>query len=151
MLFRSMITAFKLAEQFREQGKKVIIWNSFIGNMNVFKTHLFKNYDPIMINGSVPKDISIPGNRDELINKFKNSKSAEILIATAASMGESVSLHKNLNNEKVCEHAIYLDRNFNAGQYMQSMDRIHRIGMDPNSHVQYHLINRKSTRLNSSH
>ena len=55
-------------------------------------------------------------------------------------MGESVSLHKNLNNEKVCEHAIYLDRNFNAGQYMQSMDRIHRIGMDPNSHVQYHLI-----------
>jgi hypothetical protein len=36
-----------------------------------------------------------------------------------------VSLHK------VCQHAIYLERSFNAAHFIQSMDRIHRQGMPP--------------------
>ena len=45
-------------------------------------------------------------------------------------MSESVSLHINEKKKRVCSHAIYLDRNYNAAQYVQSMDRIHRVGMD---------------------
>jgi SNF2 family DNA or RNA helicase len=45
-------------------------------------------------------------------------------------LSESVSLHINENKKRVCSHAIYLDRNYNAAQYVQSMDRIHRVGMD---------------------
>ena len=66
------------------------------------------------------------------------------MIATAASLGESVSLHLHLG-KKVCSNAIYLDRNFNGAQFMQSMDRIHRIGMLPETVVNYHLIVAKNT------
>jgi len=135
-----MVKTAKLAEKYYEQGEKVLIWCSFIRNMDIFKDQLLKDFDPLLINGHTPTDVSEPGNRDEIINKFKNSKEPKILIATAASLGESVSLHKNLRGEHVCSHAIYLDRNFNGAQYMQSMDRIHRIGMDPSANVVYHLI-----------
>lgn len=135
-----MVTASSLARELAEEGNKVIIWNSFIHNMTIFKNELLPDFDPIMINGQTPKDISKSGNRDELINKFKNDQDSKILIATPASLGESVSLHKNSKGNTVCSHAIYLDRNFNGAQYMQSMDRIHRIGMDKSVKVNYHLI-----------
>lgn len=32
----------------------------------------------------------------------------------------------------VCHHAIYIDRNYNAAQYLQSEDRIHRLGLNKN-------------------
>lgn len=38
-------------------------------------------------------------------------------------MSEGISLHIE------CHDAIYLDRTFNAGQYLQSVDRIHRLGL----------------------
>ena len=135
-----IVKASQLARDLYDKGNKVIIWNSFIHNMMMFQSQILADLKPIVINGNTPKEISEPDNRDELINEFKNSKEPKILIASAASLGESVSLHKNLQGEKVCNHAIYLDRNFNGAQYMQSMDRIHRIGMDESAKVEYHLI-----------
>lgn len=136
-----IIKAAQLAKRHVEKGNKVIIWNSFINNMSVFKqSTIISDYDPIIINGNIPKDPKIPDNRDERINEFKNSTEPKILIASPASLGESVSLHKNSKHENVCNHAIYLDRNFNGAQYMQSMDRIHRIGMDANVEVNYDII-----------
>ena len=67
--------------------------------------------------------------REERVEEFKNDEGARVLIASAASLGESVSLHQNLRGDDVCSTAIYLDRNFNAAQFMQSVDRIHRIGV----------------------
>jgi hypothetical protein len=46
-----------------------------------------------------------------------------VLLANPAAMSEGVSLHE------VCHEAIYVDRTFNAGQYLQSIDRIHRLGL----------------------
>ncbi len=40
-------------------------------------------------------------------------------------MAEGVSLHET------CHDAVYLERTFNAGQYLQSLDRIHRLGLAP--------------------
>lgn len=140
-----MVKASQKARELVEQGNKVIIWNSFLHNMALFQTTLLADLNPIVINGNTPKDLSEPGNRDELITRFKNSNKPEILIASPASLGESVSLHKNSNEETVCNHAIYLDRNFNGAQYMQSMDRIHRIGMNEDSNVMYYLIIGKDT------
>jgi SNF2 family DNA or RNA helicase len=48
-----------------------------------------------------------------------------VLLANPAALGEGVSLHQ------VCHDAIYLERTFNAGQYLQSVDRIHRLGLAP--------------------
>ena len=140
-----MVKASQLARDLFDKGNKVIIWNSFIHNMMRFKSQLLADLKPIVINGYTPKEINEPENRDELINEFKNSTEPKILIASAASLGESVSLHKNSKGQKVCNHAIYLDRNFNGAQYMQSMDRIHRIGMDDSVKVEYHIIIAKNT------
>jgi len=38
-------------------------------------------------------------------------------------MSEGISLHHE------CHDAIYMERTFNAGQYLQSLDRIHRLGL----------------------
>lgn len=46
-----------------------------------------------------------------------------VMVANPAAASEGVSLHR------VCHHAIYLDRTFNAAHYLQSEDRIHRFGL----------------------
>ena len=131
--------AYNLAKEILDGGEKVIIWSAFKHNMEIFRTKLFKKqYETLIVNGDVDMKI-----REERINKFKNESGPKVLIATAASLGESVSLHKNRKKENVCRHAIYLDRNYNGAQYMQSMDRIHRVGMDtsgPGSDVKYYLL-----------
>lgn len=48
------------------------------------------------------------------------------MIANPQACGEGISLHK------VCHFAIYLDRTFNAAHYLQSVDRIHRLGLPSN-------------------
>ena len=131
--------ACSIAKEILDGGEKVIIWSAFKHNMKIFQDKLFKKqYETLIINGDVDMKI-----REERINKFKNESGPKVLIATAASLGESVSLHKNRKKENVCRHAIYLDRNYNGAQYMQSMDRIHRVGMDasgPGSDVKYYLL-----------
>ena len=137
--------AVSLAQSLMEQKEKVIIWSSFKLNMKIFEEELFeKDQKPILINGDISDDPDDPDNRDKRIKAFKEDTNPRVLIATAASLGESVSLHKHLG-KKVCSNAIYLDRNFNGAQFMQSMDRIHRIGMDKKTIVNYHLIVAKKT------
>ena len=57
-----------------------------------------------------------------------------VLVANPAACGEGISLHK------VCHHAIYLDRNYNAAQYLQSEDRIHRLGLKKNQHTYVEIV-----------
>ncbi len=139
-----MVKAAQIAGNLYDDGHKVIIWNSFIHNMMLFQTDLLSDKTVHVINGTTPKDSTEPGNRDEIIKKFKENDEPQILVTSAASLGESVSLHK-FKDKTVCNHAIYLDRNFNGAQYMQSMDRIHRIGMKSDAQVEYHIIVAKNT------
>jgi len=44
-----------------------------------------------------------------------------------------------------CHDAIYLDRTYNCGQYIQSLDRIHRIGLAPKVKTNYHILIAKNT------
>ena len=56
------------------------------------------------------------------------------MVANPAAAGEGISLHT------VCHHAIYLDRNFNAAQYLQSEDRIHRLGLSQNQQTTIEIV-----------
>jgi len=57
------------------------------------------------------------------------------LIANPQAVGESISLHK------ACRSAVYFDRDFNAGRFIQSKDRIHRYNPDGGLPVTYyHLV-----------
>jgi SNF2 family DNA or RNA helicase len=46
-----------------------------------------------------------------------------VLLSNPATLGEGVSLHQ------VCHDAVYVDRDFGAGRFLQSLDRIHRLGL----------------------
>ena len=62
--------------------------------------------------------------REDRIRRFKDDEDCMVLVANPQTASEGISLHT------VCHHAIYVDRNFNATEFMQSQDRIHRYGLD---------------------
>ncbi len=71
---------------------------------------------------------------EKLISKFKNDTSTQVLIANPAACAESISLHT------VCHAAIYLDRTFNCAHYLQSLDRIHRLGLKAEDSTTYYIL-----------
>lgn len=114
-----------LVSQLRDQGRKVLIWSNFVRNIHTVQRMLAR-YEPAIVHGGIPSELSQPGApriREREIDRFRTDPRCGVLIANPAAMGEGVSLHKE------CHDAIYLDRTFNAGQYLQSVDRIHRLGL----------------------
>jgi SNF2 family DNA or RNA helicase len=133
-------TAEKLTRSLTSSGKKVLIWTTWIRNIELLKKKLH-DLNPVTIHGDVP----INENQDQLdnreirINNFKINSEVAVMIANPGACGESISLHD------VCHDAIYLDRTFNGAQYMQSLDRIHRVGLTQKDKINYYLIRTKNT------
>lgn len=132
--------AINLTKKLLLEGKKVLLWTTFIHNIEMLGENL-KDIKYFTIHGSIPRDDNENEvfNREREIREFKISKEPCLLIANPAACAESISLHK------VCHDAIYLDRTFNCGQYIQSLDRIHRIGLTPDEIVNYHILIAKNT------
>ena len=78
-----------------------------------------------MVHGGVAVEARSGNTRQSEIDRFRNDPDCSVLLANPAAMSEGVSLHQ------VCNSAIYVDRTFNAGQFLQSQDRIHRLGLPP--------------------
>lgn len=118
----------KLAELVRtnaEKERKVLIWSNFVRNLELLR-HDLARYEPAMIHGGVPSGTSHPNaplTREMELARFRNDERCMVLLANPAAMSEGVSLHHD------CHDAFYLERTFNAGQYLQSVDRIHRLGL----------------------
>jgi SNF2 family DNA or RNA helicase len=127
--------AAKLARQLVRRGQKVLVWTTFVHNIRTLESML-RDLGPLSIFGEVPKDDEEDDehNREQIIRQFRTTPAALVLIANPAACAESVSLHR------ICRHAIYLDRTFNGAQFMQSLDRIHRVGLGPRDRVHYYLL-----------
>jgi len=130
-------TVIDIAKLLIESGKKVVIWSWFVENIRILN-ELLTEYNPLMIYGEIKpyeekEDSEAEESRERNIHDFKTKNDRPILLANPAACAESISLHKQ------CQHAIYLDRNFNCGQFLQSMDRIHRIGMPQGLTAVYHI------------
>jgi SNF2 family DNA or RNA helicase len=130
----------KLAKELLKKKQKVLIWTAFVHNIRTLQKAL-RDFQPRIIYGDVPKDEEedVEFNREKMIHQFRTSSEYPLLIANPSACAESVSLHR------ICNHAIYLDRTFNAAHYLQSLDRIHRIGMEPGQKVYYYLLQSKGT------
>jgi SNF2 family DNA or RNA helicase len=98
-------------------GRKTLIWTSFVGNIAAVKRLLTK-FNPAVVYGAVEAS-----ERDSEISRFRMSSDCAVLITNPQTLGEGISLHME------CHDAIYLDRTYNAGLYLQSLDRIHRLGL----------------------
>ena len=119
-----------IAKDLLSENKKVIIWDIFVENMRILKQMISSqlNVSVEIINGSV-----VGENRQAIIDNFKDGE-LMVLIASPATLAESISLHK------CCQNAIYVNRNYNAAQFIQSKDRIHRINMPDGTTANYNFL-----------
>lgn len=134
--------AIELAQALVDQGHKVLLWSTFVNNIfQLRKDFIDLRIPTYLIYGGVPKsdEDDEEFNREQQIRLFKQSKQPCVLIANPAACAESISLHKD------CHHAIYLDRSFNCGHYLQSLDRIHRIGLPDEQTTTYYFIESEAT------
>ncbi|MGJ8620077.1 MAG: helicase-related protein, partial [Methylophilaceae bacterium] len=115
-------------------SERVLIWSYSVKNVTLISECLKKTFPEIevfCVTGSTPVEVNQSVDSEELeltrvatINKFRQSPSA-VLIATAQCIGESISLHKE------CHKAIYFDRDFDCGRFIQSKNRIDRYDKNP--------------------
>ncbi|MCH3881605.1 DEAD/DEAH box helicase [Tenacibaculum aquimarinum] len=120
-----------MAEILPENGK-VIIWTIFIQNAKELKHYLkLNNIKSNLLIG----EISQP-DREATIDKFNDPNNLEfqVVIANPFSVAESISLHKG------CHNAIYLERDYNCSNFLQSKDRIHRVGLDKSQITKYYYF-----------
>lgn len=123
----------------RDQKQKLVIWANFIGTINLISEKLRGAgiYCKI-IYGDTPSEndsYNEEETREDIRNEFVDAKSGlDVLIANPAACAESISLHKT------CFHAIYYDLSYNCAQYLQSLDRIHRVGGSEVNEANYYFL-----------
>lgn len=115
----------EMIEANASQGRKTLVWSNFVRNLQGLE-RMLALYQPALIYGGIPSEQSgstSARTREGELARFRTDSECAVLLANPAAMSEGVSLHR------ICHDAIYLDRTFNAGQYLQSVDRIHRLGL----------------------
>jgi SNF2 family DNA or RNA helicase len=126
------------------KSQKVVIWSNFIGTLKHLRDLISASGIGVrLIYGSTPiqkTNIDDEMTREEIIREFVNPASkVSVLIANPAACAESISLHKT------CSNAIYYDLSYNCAQYLQSLDRIHRVGGSEDKPSHYHFFLYEST------
>lgn len=117
------------------QGKKVLIWSCFVKNVELISRRLVDLGADFIHGGVKAGDPNDPTSREGKIRRFHDSGSRHmVLVANPAAASEGISLHK------ACQYAIYVDRSFNAAHFLQSQDRIHRLGLPENTVPEIELV-----------
>jgi len=126
------------ARALANQGEKVVIWTIFTDTIRDIENSL-ADLNPVSIYGKIPSGAkSDPNTREGRIHKFHVDTSCSVLIANPAAAGEGISLHT------VCHNAIYVDRSYVSTHYIQSIDRIHRLGLAEGVETYIHLYRTKA-------
>jgi len=125
----------KLIHENASMDRKTLVWTNFVRNITTLE-RMFKRLQPAIIHGGIPMSPQSPNvrSRPGEIKRFREDPKCLVMIANPAAAGEGLSLHHE------CHDAIYLDRTFNAGQYLQSLDRIHRLGLPENTETRFTLL-----------
>lgn len=112
-------------------GRKTLIWSTFVRNLTTLGIALAKFQPSIVHGGSM--------DRDEQIRRFRQDPDCMVLLSNPATLGEGISLHH------VCHDAVYLDRDFSAGRFLQSLDRIHRLGLQDGTETRITILLARGT------
>jgi SNF2 family DNA or RNA helicase len=133
---KKIMAAVELVRKITSEGKKVVLWTSFIHNIKML-LRLLKDASPLPLYGGIPltgESDQQEMNREGIIRNFLSDSSYKILIANPAACAESISLHH------ACHDAIYLDRTYNCAHFLQSKDRIHRVGLRRTDVIRYYFL-----------
>jgi SNF2 family DNA or RNA helicase len=116
------------------QGHKTIIWSGFVENVETIALRL-RDLGADYIHGGVEAGSEEEEEtRERKVARFHEDDTAMVLVANPAACSEGISLHT------VCHHALYVDRNYNAAQFLQSADRIHRLGLLPDQATNIEIL-----------
>ncbi|MFF3858504.1 DEAD/DEAH box helicase [Streptomyces sp. NPDC002209] len=112
-------------------GRKTLVWSTFVRNLTTL-AGVMGRYRPAVVHGGTP-------DRDEEIRRFREDPDCMVLLSNPATLGEGISLHH------VCHDAVYVDRDFAAGRFLQSLDRIHRLGLAADTHTRVTVLLARGT------
>lgn len=121
-------TLIEIIEELKGRSEKIVIWANFVKTLELIQKTVTKlGLQAHLIYGATPleksEDESDNLTRENIIKNFVDPDSdVDILVANPAACAESISLHKT------CSNAVYYDLSYNCAQYLQSLDRIHRVG-----------------------
>lgn len=128
------------------KGQKILIWSYFISTLDSLEKYLKEDLGINIwrISGQTPSEGNSESDdneitREKIIKSFIDDPTQQILIANPQALGESVSLHYS------CHIAVYFDRDFNCGRFIQSKDRIHRYGLPDDVLTEYFYLGYKNT------
>lgn len=113
------------------RGRKTLVWTTFVRSLTTMEK-LFAAYQPAVVHGGTP-------DREEQIRRFREDPDCHVLLSNPATLGEGISLHQ------VCHDAVYVDRDFMAGRFLQSLDRIHRLGLAPGTETRVTVLAAEGT------
>ncbi len=135
-----------LAEMLRDlhsRGEKVVVWANFVGTLHRIRQECSKLglWSEVVYGGTPTDETGLKEEtREKIIETFKDrDKGLDVLIANPAACAESVSLHRT------CSNAIYYDLSYNCAEYLQSLDRIHRVGGSEEKESFYHFLQYRDT------
>ena len=121
------------ARRLAADGHKTVIWTIFTDTIRELITTL-ADLNPVFIHGGVPSgEETDPETREGRLARFHTDPRCFVLVANPAAAGEGISLHT------VCHNAIYADRSYVSTHYLQSIDRIHRLGLPPDQETHIHI------------
>lgn len=142
--------ALTLIGDIAKTGAKVVCWSNFISNLDHFTETVRRRLGLpcFQIDGRVPaghdalhadpladeEEAGEIDTREAIIHRFLDQEGAAVLVTNPASCSESISLHRS------CRNAIYIDRTYDCALFLQSIDRIHRLGLPPDATVTIHIL-----------
>jgi len=127
-----------LNDVFADDTKKVILWSHFVENVDFLLEKYQEEFGAVAHTG----DMSI-AERTNSVTQFQENPKCRLFIATPQSAKEGLTL---LPTDGVmrADTMIYVDLNFDAGSYVQSQARFHRIGQQAEKCLVIHLIAQNS-------
>ena len=135
----------EIVSDLQVRGEKVVIWSNFVKTLELIRDALSElGHGVHLIYGATPlegsEDHGEDVTRERCIREFNSANSGiDVLVANPAACAESISLHK------ACSNAVYYDLSYNCAQYLQSIDRIHRVGGSENKKSYYHFLQYERT------
>lgn len=130
-----------LVKEILGNGGKVVIWATFVKNVLGLQAYLRENgietevlYGGTPVNGEGESEEE-EMTREKIVRRFNDpTSSLKVIVANPTAISESISLHR------ACHYAIYFERSFNAAQFIQSKDRIHRYGLPSDVITRYYYL-----------
>lgn len=115
------------------EGRQVVVWMNFVEDFRAFARLFPKRAERA---GFIYGEIQDHNYRQRVISDFKAGK-LQYLLANPHSIQHGLTLF-DPKRESKCSDAVYFDIDYSLEAFLQSQDRLHRIGQ--NQHVNYWML-----------